>query len=214
MGASCGMKTVAFAPSSRAAHATAWPWLPALAATTPARFSSSDSVAILLTAPRTLNAPVSCRFSAFSHTSRPHMCVSVPDPYTGVTRAIPSIRARASWISASVGTTVVAKLEHLFKYLVNSGQRVELTTLHLVQQPPQLWISFDGALQMQLRAAGSDGEHLACEILPPPLLEQSVGLKMRAVRFDLLPEQIDVLAVHCFGEHDRRPPSAPGRARG
>ena len=31
------MKTVAAIPASRAAQATAWPWLPALAATTPAR---------------------------------------------------------------------------------------------------------------------------------------------------------------------------------
>ena len=31
------MKMRARAPTSRAAHATAWPWLPALAATTPAR---------------------------------------------------------------------------------------------------------------------------------------------------------------------------------
>src|SRR5919197_1324568 len=38
------MNTVAFAPSSRAAQATAWPWLPALAATTPARRSSSISL--------------------------------------------------------------------------------------------------------------------------------------------------------------------------
>ena len=52
------MNTVALTPASRAAHATAWPWLPALAATTPARRSSSDSVAILLTAPRILNEPV------------------------------------------------------------------------------------------------------------------------------------------------------------
>ena len=39
IGASCGMKIVAGIPASRAAHATAWPWLPALAATTPARRS-------------------------------------------------------------------------------------------------------------------------------------------------------------------------------
>ena len=36
IGASSGMKTVAVIPSSRAARATACPWLPALAATTPA----------------------------------------------------------------------------------------------------------------------------------------------------------------------------------
>ena len=65
------MKTVAVIPASRAAHATAWPWLPALAATTPARRSSGVSEWIVLTAPRILNAPVRCRFSAFSCTVRP-----------------------------------------------------------------------------------------------------------------------------------------------
>ncbi len=74
------MKIVALTPASRAAHATAWPWLPALAATTPARFSSSESVLILLTAPRTLNEPVRWRFSALSETWRPisRESVSVP----------------------------------------------------------------------------------------------------------------------------------------
>jgi len=74
------MKTVARTPASRAAHATAWPWLPALAATTPARLSASESVAILLTAPRILNEPVRCRFSAFSATSRPMSLDSVSEP--------------------------------------------------------------------------------------------------------------------------------------
>ena len=41
------MKIVASTPASRAAHATAWPWLPALAATTPALRSSSVSVSSL-----------------------------------------------------------------------------------------------------------------------------------------------------------------------
>ena len=73
------MKTVAAMPASRAAHATAWPWLPALAATTPAARSSSLSVAIVLTAPRILNAPVRWRFSAFSWTVRPARRESVSD---------------------------------------------------------------------------------------------------------------------------------------
>ena len=36
------MKMRAGAPSSRAAHATAWPWLPALDATTPAASRSGS----------------------------------------------------------------------------------------------------------------------------------------------------------------------------
>ena len=65
------MKIVAVIPASRAAQATAWPWLPALAATTPALRSSSPSVAIVLYAPRILNEPVRWRFSALRKTWRP-----------------------------------------------------------------------------------------------------------------------------------------------
>ena len=42
IGAPTGMKTVAAMPSSRAASATPWAWLPALAATTPRARSSAD----------------------------------------------------------------------------------------------------------------------------------------------------------------------------
>jgi hypothetical protein len=71
IGASSGMKIVAGIPASLAAHATAWPWFPALAATTPACRSVSPSVAIVLNAPRILNDPVRCRFSALRKTWRP-----------------------------------------------------------------------------------------------------------------------------------------------
>ena len=73
------MKMVAAIPASRAAHATAWPWLPALAATTPAARSSAVSEGIVLTAPRILNAPVRWRFSAFSWTVRPASRESVSE---------------------------------------------------------------------------------------------------------------------------------------
>jgi hypothetical protein len=79
IGASCGMKMRARAPTSRAAHATACPWLPALAATTPAARSASLSREMRLYAPRTLNEPVRCRFSAFRCTSRPARRDSVSD---------------------------------------------------------------------------------------------------------------------------------------
>ncbi len=71
IGASSGMKIVAAIPASRAAHATACPWLPALAATTPAERSAGESVAIVLYAPRILKEPVRWRFSALSSTVRP-----------------------------------------------------------------------------------------------------------------------------------------------
>ena len=73
IGVSAGMKIVASIPASRAAHATAWPWLPALAATTPALRSASLSEPILLTAPRILNEPVRWSVSAFRCTGRPVM---------------------------------------------------------------------------------------------------------------------------------------------
>ena len=74
------MKIVAWMPSSRAAQATAWPWLPALAATTPAARSSGESVASVFMAPRILKEPVRCRFSALSSTSRPVSRESVAEP--------------------------------------------------------------------------------------------------------------------------------------
>ncbi len=74
IGASSGMKIVAGMPSSRAAQATAWPWLPAQAATTPAARSAAVSVASRFMAPRILNEPVRCRFSAFSIVERPVSC--------------------------------------------------------------------------------------------------------------------------------------------
>ena len=66
------MKIVAGTPSSRAAHATACPWLPGARRDDAGRaLARRDSAAILLTAPRILNEPVRCRFSAFSARSRP-----------------------------------------------------------------------------------------------------------------------------------------------
>jgi hypothetical protein len=102
------MNTVARTPASRAAQATACPWFPALAATTPARRSLADSAAILFSAPRTLNEPVRWRFSAFSHTGRSQRRVSVSDRKAGVTRATPSTTFQAACTSASAGRGTVA----------------------------------------------------------------------------------------------------------
>ena len=57
------MSTAAGTPAERAAQATAWAWLPAEGATTPAARSASVSDWILVYAPRILNAPVFCWFS-------------------------------------------------------------------------------------------------------------------------------------------------------
>src|SRR5712691_10170210 len=167
------MKTVAPIPASRAAQATAWPWLPALAATTPARRSASVRVASLLTAPRILKEPVRWRFSAFSSTSRPASRDSVSEPKTGVRRAVPSIRRRAAWMSASLGPVLVANPEHPLHDLSHGGERVELAPLHLVQQPAQLGVVRDPVLEVRLRPRRGDREHLAGEVPAPPLLELS-----------------------------------------
>src|SRR3954451_22985049 len=199
------MKMRARAPISRAAHATACPWFPALAATT----SSASSVEMRLYAPRILNEPVRWRFSAFSFTSRPTSRESVSEAYTGVTRATPSSRARAASISGRPGAVlVVANTEHLLQNLTHRAQRIELSALHLVEQPSQLLIVGYSMLQMGLRARRRDGEYFAGEVLGAPAL-QLAGLRQEGtVRFDLVPELRDAIPPSRLGEYDRRPPLA------
>src|SRR5579864_2049081 len=199
------MKMRACAPISRAAHATACPWLPALAATT----SLASRVEMRLYAPRILNEPVRWRFSVLSRTSRPTSRENVSDWYAVETRATPSRRVRAASMSASVGAVfVAANVEHLLHDLSDGAQRVELPTLYLVQEPPELGIVGDRAFEVPFRARGGDGEDLAGEVARSPLGELSRRLEVRAVRLDLLPELGDVLAARRLGEHDRRPPLA------
>src|SRR5436305_4115624 len=157
------MKTVAAMPSSRAANATAWPWFPALAASTPPARSASPSSDILLNAPRILNDPVRCRFSAFSQTFVPDNRENVSEPYTGVTRARPDSRSRAASMSASVGVVVVANAKDLFEDLTNRGQRVELSCLYLVEEPEQLGALLHRFLQMTSCPRRRDLEHLGSE---------------------------------------------------
>src|SRR5437764_13269264 len=111
-------------------------------------------------------------------------------------RATPSSRARASWISLSPGAVFVFKLEHLLHDLPDRRQRVELAALHLVEQATQLVVARDRALEVRLRTRRRDGEHLAREVLAPPLLEQPFGLEERPVLLDLLPQLGHVLATH------------------
>ena len=63
-GTPCGSTTQAGTPTSCAAKATPWPWLPADAVTTPAARDAGSSWRIAFSAPRILNAPVRCRFSS------------------------------------------------------------------------------------------------------------------------------------------------------
>src|SRR4051794_4527597 len=145
------MKTVAWIPGSRAAQATAWPWLPSVAATAPSPRSTAVSEASVLNAPRTSNQPVRWRSSAFSRTSQPVSRDSVAEPYTGVTRARSPIRSRAASMSAIVGAVLVAKAEHLLKDRTHGAQRVELAPLDLLEQPRQLRIARDRRLEVASR---------------------------------------------------------------
>src|SRR4051795_6154469 len=202
------------APTSRAAHATAWPWLPALAATTPAARCSSLSAATRGTAPRTLNEPVRWRVSALRTTSRFVSLENVSEPYTGVTRATSASPRRAASNSMSVGPVVSVAIavilsmnvEDLLHDLAHGRQRVELSALDLVEQAPQLGVARDRALEMRLRAGGGNREDLAGEVFAAPLLEQPLLLEKGAVRFDFLPQLGHVLASRRLRQHDRRSP--------
>src|SRR5688572_14730540 len=209
------MKTVARTPASRAAQATACPWLPALAVTTPAARSASESVAIRLNAPRILNEPVRWRFSAFSHTGRPHSRATVSEEKTGVRRATPSRRRCASWISASVGAVSVAipHPEYPLHDLTDRREGIELAPLDLAEQPAQLVVLGDGLLEARLGACARDREHLAGEVARAPLRERPGLLEMNAVGVDLAPELLDALAAHRLREDDRRVPVALGVER-
>ena len=101
-GAAAGMNTVARAPASPAANASAWAWLPALAAATPARSRSSGSRRTAFSAPRGLNEPVRWRFSALSRTVAPSLRVSSREGCSGVSRTLPASSPAAAWMSLFV----------------------------------------------------------------------------------------------------------------
>jgi hypothetical protein len=98
-----GMKIVALIPSSRAASATPCAWLPAEAATTPWARSSSVSESSFVYAPRTLYAPVRCRFSHLRNTSWPSSSPSAFERSMGVTFAMAEMFARARSMSCNCG---------------------------------------------------------------------------------------------------------------
>jgi len=99
-GANFGITTVASTPARLAASATPCAWFPALAVTTPASRSASESVCIRFIAPRILNAPVRWKFSSFRWRSAPLISENERDRSSGVWRATPETRSRASRMSA------------------------------------------------------------------------------------------------------------------
>src|SRR5581483_5785325 len=96
------MKIVAGTPSSEAARATPWAWLPALAATTPAARSAGASRAMRWYAPRILNEPVRWRYSALRRIGRPASTERCSEPSTGVRRTTGARRRRAASMSSRV----------------------------------------------------------------------------------------------------------------
>ncbi len=73
-----------------------------------ARVRRRDSCGSLLSAPRSLNEAVNCRFSNFRYTSPPVMCDSVREPRHGVSSTCPARRACAARMSAAVTLMVAA----------------------------------------------------------------------------------------------------------
>src|SRR2546425_5227421 len=93
---------VAWTPRRWALRATAWAWLPALAATTPRFRSSGVSSANLLAAPRSLNDPVRCRFSSLKWIRAPQSSLNGSESGHGVTPTMPRMRSRAARTSCRV----------------------------------------------------------------------------------------------------------------
>ena len=91
---------MAATPADRAANATAWAWLPAEGAITPAARCASVSERSLVYAPRILNDPVLCWFSCLRNTSHPAHWENVSDRYTGVRWATPCRFSAASRMSS------------------------------------------------------------------------------------------------------------------
>src|SRR5919199_3690517 len=109
-GASSGMRIVAGVPRSAADRATAWAWLPDDQAHTPRASSSPDNREIRLYAPRNLNAPARCRFSAFSSSVAPVRSSRVRDVSTGVRWATPASLSAAAFTSSNPITPPVYHL--------------------------------------------------------------------------------------------------------
>ena len=99
-GTSRDMQITARRPSRAAAWASARPWLPVEAATTPCRRSSADSSATALVAPRSLKLPVCWRVSSLRWTGTPARAPSEGDATVGVAATRPPMRAAAASMSA------------------------------------------------------------------------------------------------------------------
>src|SRR5438105_956079 len=77
-----------------------------------------------------------------------------------------------------------------------------------VQRAAQLGVALHRALEVGLRPRRGDGEHLAREVPPPPLLEAALVCEVRPVLLDPRPQVGHVVLPHRLGEDDRRTPRA------
>ena len=101
LGVKRGITMVLAMPARVACRATAWAWLPADMAITPAARSRALSNAIRLAAPRSLNAPMACRLSSLRNTRVPQAALTAGDSIVGVCRTAPWMRAAAARTSDS-----------------------------------------------------------------------------------------------------------------
>ena len=108
--APAGTKISQGTPKWRAANAMACAWLPALPATTPDCAASPSEVSLFI-APRILNEPVRCKFSAFKTTLPPKRSDKVSDSVMGVRFTTPAPASRAARMAAeSIGGVVMQAL--------------------------------------------------------------------------------------------------------
>ena len=156
----------------------------------PPRAPPARATRAMLTAPRILNEPVRCRFSALSSdlAARParervgavdrRHARAVADPLArgldvsecraGLRRHRRPDRRRGGTRVSRIACTAV------------SGSSSRRSTRS--SSRAQLGIVGDRALEMAARPRRGDGEHLGREVAPPALLERALGLEPGAVR--------------------------------
>src|SRR5580698_6308587 len=95
-----GITTQAGRPRRRAARASAAPWLPEEWVATPRLKATAGRLCTALLAPRSLNAPISWKFSHLKNTSAPVSASSRGQRSTGVRRTCGAIRSAAARMAA------------------------------------------------------------------------------------------------------------------
>src|SRR5215213_7732009 len=155
---------VAAAPSSRAASATAWAWLPEEKATTPRARSSGERRVRREKAPRALKAPTRWKISALKKTRAPTRSSTRREVRTGVRWTCGRMRSRAARTSAGETDREVVGVI-----------RRNLPDVRLLLQPepepervvPLLVDLLPSVLRQQVHVPGAQVE----ERDPPPLLD-------------------------------------------